>query len=379
MTVSLSLSPASARAVPVSRWRKAVVERGLRSAVGRLPLRVRFGSGRAVGLGGPLVEVRDAPAFFRRVGAGGFVGIGESYIAGEWEAQDLVGVLTVLAEHAGGPMPASIRRILRSAPQDAGHLRPPGEEFVARYLDETLSHSGALFRALPAQRPLLAAAQHRKIDRLLDLAEVGPGTQLLEIGAGSGETAIRAGRRGARVLTVAGSLEELALARGRVAAAGLEGRVTVLLRDYRRVLGSYDAIVSVEAVQAVDAEFVMTLDRLLAPGGRIALQTVTAAHDRLPVVRTASAWIHKHAVPGGPPPAAQEIAQLVASRTGLRIAARDSFGAHYAETVRLWREQFEHVPADDRLRRTWGFYLACSEAGFRSGCVDVEQLLLTGP
>ncbi|MCX4821899.1 cyclopropane-fatty-acyl-phospholipid synthase family protein [Streptomyces sp. NBC_01142] len=382
-----------------SPLRAAVIERCVRRALRRLPLRVRLAGREPIGLGGPLMEVRDPHAFFRRIGAEGLIGFGESYLAGEWEARDLVGVLTVLAEHDPALVPEPLQRLgggrATSSPRRPAAYRNTAEgsrdlsnELFALFLDETLSYSSALFRGFPAEQHLLPAAQQRKIDRLLDLAQVGPGTQLLELGTGWGESAIRAAQRGARVLTVTPSREQQALARQRVRAAGLEGRVTVLLRDYRKVLGSFDAIVSVEAAEAVGEEhwpeYFMSLDRLLAPGGRIALQAVTVPHTRLPASHATSAWSRKYLFPGGMLPSTERIDQIVAGCTALRVAERDGFGLHYAETLRLWRERFtgraNEVAAlgyDEAFRRMWTFCLAHFEAGFRAGCLEVQQLLLT--
>lgn len=143
-------------------------------------------------------------------------------------------------------------------------------DLFALFLDDTLTYSSALFRGFPANWDLLAAAQHRKIDRLLDLADVGEGTRLLEIGTGWGELALRAAARGARVTSLTLSREQRALARERVRAAGLDERVSIELCDYREARGTYDAVVSVEMIEAVGAEFwpvyFRALDARLAPG-----------------------------------------------------------------------------------------------------------------
>ncbi|MFF5567372.1 class I SAM-dependent methyltransferase [Streptomyces sp. NPDC012623] len=395
--------PDVARQPPASWLRTAVAERVVRHALARLPLRVRLAGGETVGLGGPLMEVRDPKAFFRRIGAGGLIGFGESYMAGEWEARDLVGVLTVLAERAATLIPGPLQKLRgvwapkrptaqRNTPEGSRdnisrHYDLSNDLFTL-FLDETLTYSSALFRGFPADRSLLAAAQHRKIDRLLDEAGAGPGTELLEIGTGWGELALRAAARGARVLTVTLSREQRDLARERIAAAGYADRVRVELCDYRAVEGSFDAIVSVEMIEAVGAEFWQeyfgTLDRLLAPGGRIALQAITMPHDRMLASEDTFTWIQKYVFPGGFLPSVEAIERITAAHTALRVAARDGFGPHYAETLRLWRETFteraEQVDAlgfDAVFRRLWTFYLAYSEAGFRSGYLDVQQMLLT--
>lgn len=219
---------------PRASWpRTAVAERIVRRALARLALRVRLGEDETLGLGGPLMVVRHPHAFFRRIGATGLIGFGESYMAGEWDSDDLVGVLTVLAENAAVLVPAPLQRLRRVwalKRPDAQRNTPEGSrdnishhydlsnELFALFLDETLSYSSALFRGFPADRTLLPAAQHRKIDRLLDEARVGPGTRLLEIGTGWGELAIRAAARRAHVVTVTLSEEQKSLAEERIRA-----------------------------------------------------------------------------------------------------------------------------------------------------------------
>ncbi|MFI1168792.1 class I SAM-dependent methyltransferase [Streptomyces sp. NPDC020801] len=384
---------------PVRSVTASVVGRALR----QLPLRVRFAGGATVGLGGPLMEVHDAGAFHARLGTRGLIGFGESYMAGEWEAPDLVGVLTVFAAHAAGLIPAPLQRLRGLWAQrqpDAQRNTPDGARtnisrhydlsngLFALFLDETLTYSSAVFRGFPADWSLLATAQQRKIDRLLHLAGVRRGTRLLEIGTGWGELALRAAARGAHVtsLTLSGEQRELALRR--VRAAGLADRVRVELRDYREARGTYDAVVSVEMIEAVGAEFwpvyFRTLDERLAPGGRVALQTITMPHERMLAARGTHTWIQKYVFPGGLIPSVEAVEATVRDHTGLSVARRDGFGAHYAETLRLWRERFtERAEAvaglgfDETFRRLWAFYLAYSEAGFRSGYLDVQQYLLT--
>ncbi|MGP4003968.1 class I SAM-dependent methyltransferase [Streptomyces sp. 8N706] len=386
-----------------SRVRAAVAELIVRRALARLPLHVRLRGGEPLGTGGPLMEIRDPEAFFRRIGAGGLIGFGESYMAREWEAEDLVGVLSVLAGNVAGLVPPSLQRLrglwARRQPEAQrntidgarGNIHRHydlSNDLFALFLDRTLSYSSAVFRGFPAEHSLLPAAQHRKIDRLLDLAGVGPGTQLLEIGTGWGELAIRAAERGARVVSVTLSREQRDLARVRIEEAGQTDRVSVLLRDYRQIEGVYDAIVSVEMIEAVGAEFwpqyFSALDRLLAPGGLVALQAITMPHERMLASRTTFTWIQKYIFPGGQLPSVEAMEQVTAAHTGLRTAGRERFGVHYAETLRLWRERFteraDEVAAlgfDETFRRMWTLYLAYSEAGFRSGYLDVQHLLLT--
>ncbi|HEY3982109.1 MAG TPA: class I SAM-dependent methyltransferase [Streptosporangiaceae bacterium] len=351
--------------------------------------------------------------FFRRVGAAGLIGFGESYMAGDWDSDDLPGLLTSMAEHMDRLVPRWLQWL-----RAAYVARPPADwdadpegarrnvrqhydlsnDMFALFLDETMTYSAALFEREPGRlRPApatvapadtLAAAQRRKIDRILDIAGVGPGCRVLEIGTGWGELAIRAAGRGARVLSITVSAEQRALARRRIAAAGLADRVAVELRDYREVTGQFDAIVSVEMVEAVAErywpEYFATLDRLLAPGGRIGLQSITMAHDRMMATRRTQTWILKYIFPGGLIPSVTAIEQNLRAHTTLEITGRRDFGQHYARTLQIWRDRFgaaagdlDWLGFDGVFRRMWELYLAYSEAGFRSGYLQVSQFLLT--
>ena len=210
---------------------------------------------------------------------------------------------------------------------------------------------------------------------------------MLEVGTGWGELAIRAARRGARVRTITISREQQALAARRVAEAGLAGQVSVELCDYRDVDGEFDAICSVEMLEAVgerywDAYFA-ALDAHLAPGGRIGLQTITMPHDRMLATRRTYTWIHKYIFPGGLLPSVTAIENSLTEATRLRITAREDFGAHYGQTLRIWRERFRaradevtRLGFDEVFNRMWNFYLSYSEAGFLAGYIGVSQLTL---
>ena len=233
--------------------------------------------------------------------------------------------------------------------------------------------------------PTSCRAQRRKLDRLLDQTGVGAGTRVLEIGTGWGELCIRAAQRGATVRSVTLSSEQKALAEERIEAAGLSDRVTVDLLDYRAVDGEYDAVVSVEMIEAVGYEFWPTyfekIDSLLAPGGKAAIQAITMPHDRMMATRSTYTWVNKYIFPGGFLPSVKAIDEITRHRTTMRISDRLSMGLHYAETLRLWDQQFlaqqEAVHAlgfDSVFDRMWHFYLEYSRAGFASQYIDVQQI-----
>jgi cyclopropane-fatty-acyl-phospholipid synthase len=378
-----------------------------------LPVRASYPDGTIRGGGtsdSPTLRIVRPDRLFDRLGHHPKMGLGEAYMAGDWtvaEGTDLGELLTPFAARLSTLLPgwtsilrgvvdqripSGLRNSLTGARDNAHAHYDLSNELFTRFLDPTLSYSSALFDgSAPFTSQNLEAAQLRKIDRILDLAGVAMGTRLLEIGTGWGALAIAASRRGAHVTSVTISANQVDLARERVAAAGLGDRVDLRLQDYRLVQGEFDAIVSVEMIEAVGEEYwpayFATLDRLLAPGGRIALQAILMDHDRLLATRNSFGWIQKYIFPGGLIPSQPAIEDTVAAHTSLRLTADHRFGPHYAETLRRWRRTFaarwpEIQPHgfDETFRRMWEFYLAYSEAGFASGYLDVCHLQLArGP
>ncbi|MFB7664051.1 class I SAM-dependent methyltransferase [Kitasatospora sp. NPDC056138] len=390
--------------------RAAVAMQLLRRIARLRGLRVELPGGRPLvpaPTGAPVLRLNRPAAFAHRVGASGLIGFGESYQAGEWDSPDIVALLTALAAAPQTLVPAATRWLRRLYVQ-----RPPKDErstvegarrnihrhydlsndLFALFLDATMTYSSAIFPTGAGQQPIatwggLPEAQHRKIDQLLDLAQVGPGSRVLEIGTGWGELALRAAERGARVVSLTLSHEQMVLARRRIAAAGYADRVQVRLCDYRAAEGSYDAVVSVEMIEAVGRPFwalyFATIERLLAPGGRAALQAITMPHEPMLASSDTYTWILKYIFPGGQIPSLKAIAKT-ARTTGLHVDTHQGYGPHYAETLRLWRERFTQrtdevasLGFDHVFHRMWELYLAYSEAGFRSGYLNVHQILLT--
>ncbi len=384
-------------APPHAPFRAAVAERLFRHAVRNLPVTVSFPDGSRIGRGGPFLRI-VRPAFFHRLGAHGNIGFGEAYMAGDWESPDLAAALTPFAARVATLIPPplqALRRLVDARRPSVERNTPDGarsniqrhydlsNDLFEVFLDESMTYSSAWF----GPNDDLHAAQLRKIDGILDYAGVTAGSRVLEIGTGWGALAIRAAQRGATVTSLTISVEQRQLAQARVAAAGVADRVAVELKDYRAATGTYDAVVSVEMIEAVGEEFwpayFATLARVLAPGGRIGLQAITMPHDRLLATRHANNWIQKYIFPGGILLSVPVIEEQ-AGRAGLTVSSRRSLGPHYARTLSLWRSRFlsswDRVAAlgfDPVFERMWEFYLAYSEAGFRSRYLDVWQFSLT--
>ncbi|MBO1755172.1 cyclopropane-fatty-acyl-phospholipid synthase family protein [Allobranchiibius sp. CTAmp26] len=383
------------------------VTRGLfRRAVARLAIRVVMPDG--VTLGGcaddpaaPTMHVHRPRALMRRMGTGGLIGFGESYLAREWDSEDLAGLIAAFAGGIDDLVPTSLKR-LRSAyltrkpladkPSTANsrsnverHYDLSNDMF-ATFLDPSMTYSAALIDG-PVDAQSLESAQHRKIDRMLDQAGVGEGSRVLEIGTGWGELALRAAARGARVDSVTLSSEQLAWAQGKIDHAGLGASVDLALRDYRDTFGQYDAVLSVEMIEAVGLEYLDTyfakITQVLAPGGTAVIQAITMPHHRVLETKNTYTWIHKYIFPGGAL-ASVEMLRDTAARQGLSLRDDLPMGQSYAETLRIWAETFdtaherlEQLGFDETFRRMWRFYLRYSEGGFRADYLDVHQLTFT--
>jgi cyclopropane-fatty-acyl-phospholipid synthase len=380
--------------------RSQVVRALLRRVAICCSLRLEFPDGTLLGPSdAPVLCVNDVDAVLARIGRHGKIGFGEAFMAGEWDSPDLVAVLEAMARHIWQVVPSPLlwgRRLSEQQPSNQEDNDRPGarrniarhydlsNDLFALFLDPTMTYSAAWFEHSGES---LERAQRRKMDRLLDAVGIGPGGRVLEIGTGWGELAIQAARRGAQVTTVTLSSAQAEMARQRSLAAGLDSQIEVRVQDYRDVGGLYDAIVSVEMIEAVGEQWWPTyfrlLDDRLAPGGRVGLQAILMDHARMQATKRAWTWTRKYIFPGGLIPSASAIDEQLARHTTLRTFSRVHLGASYAQTLNAWRHNFDknakQVAAlgfDQTFRRMWDFYLAQSEAGFRSGYLDVAQLIL---
>lgn len=342
--------------------------------------------------------------FFRRALTGADIGIGESYMDGDWTTPDLValGRLMIRNRHALdgryrvaralATLVGSLARRLRDNTLSGSrrHIRRHydlGNDFFRLFLDGTLlMYSSAYFES-PADS--LETAQLRKVDRICRLLDLQPSDRVLEIGSGwGGFAAHAAGRYGCRVTTTTISEEQYRHVRAWKASAGAAGaRVEVLRADYRELAGQFDKIVSIEMFEAVGLRhydaFFRAVDRLLAPDGAMAMQTITVSDQWFPHYHGQPDWIEKHIFPGGELACVGEIMRSLARTSSLGMYAAENFGTHYARTLRAWRERFlgqlDQVRAlgfDDRFIRMWDFYLAICEAAFLERHCGVFQLLL---
>ncbi len=354
---------------------------------------------------GPVAEVSMTSwRALVRLARGGSVGWYKAWEKGEWSSPDPVPLFDLFMRNAvplGEVARARgfarfinyLRHILRKNNKPGSRRNIAfhydlGNDFYAAWLDETMTYSSALFQEPIRPDEELAYAQLNKVRALLDRLDLKPDQQLLEIGCGWGTLAeIAADEYGAAVTGITLSSEQRAHAVALNQANVNAGRVQIELVDYRDIDGQYDAIASVEMVEAVGRDYwptyVAAVARALKPGGRAALQYI-AIDDRIFDRYAASAdFIQTYIFPGGMLLSESRFRALC-EQAGLEWRDRRGFGVHYAETLRRWRERFDaaieagRVPAgfDSRFVGLWRYYLMYCEGGFRGGGIDVAQVTL---
>ncbi len=350
------------------------------------------------------IHVSD-PGMFRRLLTGGTLAAARAYVRGEWRADDLTAACRIIARNmnvadrldAGWarlsrPVFSAVhwaRRNTRRGSRRNIHAHYDlGNSFFQLFLDDTMTYSCGVF---DHEHSSLEDAQRAKVDRMLEKLHLQPGDHLLEIGTGWGALAIRAASRyGCRVTTTTISRQQREIAEQRVQDAGLSGRVTVLLADYRDLAGTYDAVVSIEMIEAVGAEFLDTFfarcSQRLRPGGRLGLQAITVPDSRYEGYVRSVDFIRQDVFPGSCLVSVGAMNDAASRVTDLREASVEDLTPHYARTLREWRTRFLDRIADVRLLgypddfiRRWEFYLASCEAGFAEATTGLVQVVFAKP
>jgi cyclopropane-fatty-acyl-phospholipid synthase len=405
----IPVHPLTIRTAPPSSWqsfcRRLILPRLRR--IDRGTLRISVPEGRQIDCGDAAsipragLTVHDN-RFFPRVVLGGEIGLGESYVDGEWDSTDVSALFELFIANRrhlldGDFLSATlsrcrdrIRHLLRSntVPGSRRNIRAHydlGNDFYRTFLDASMTYSCARFLA-PDET--LEQAQINKLREMISKAQIGPEDHVLEIGCGWGSFAVEAVRQtGCRVTGITVSKAQMDWARERVRREGMEDRIGIRLIDYRHITGEFDRIVSIEMLEAVGhrhlVNFFRCCGRLLKPDGLMALQTITIPDEHYDEYRRGMDWIRKHIFPGGHLPSQGAIHTAVADGTSLTIIGTEEIGLHYAPTLREWRSRFlAQVPALEAMgvgsafRRKWVYYLATCEAAFAAGATGDLQIVL---
>jgi cyclopropane-fatty-acyl-phospholipid synthase len=397
-------------------WLARLLAPGFRRVLDRIDAGLEYGAidatlpdGRRVRLGGrkpgpvAIVELRNWRALVRLMTTGS-VGWYRGWAEGEWDSPDPVPLFDLFmrnrdglgsAGRARGPARLAnyllhlMRRNNRAgARRNIAFHYDLGNDFYAAWLDASMTYSSAVFADPVDEAETLESAQHRKNALLLDRLELKPGDRLLEIGCGWGALAeIAAGERGAHVTGITLSEEQKAFADERLRAAGVDDLVSIELRDYRDIEGRYDAVASIEMVEAVGEaywpDYMAAISRALKPGGRAAIQFISIDDAIYESYAASADFIQTYIFPGGMLISESRF-RAAAETFGLRWEDRRGFGLHYAETLKRWRDRFDVAVAEGRLPAgfdqsfvtLWRYYLMYCEGGFRGGGIDVAQVTL---
>ncbi|MGA9334560.1 MAG: cyclopropane-fatty-acyl-phospholipid synthase family protein [Rudaea sp.] len=344
-------------------------------------------------------------AFYRHVAGNGSVGAGEAYMDGLWQSDDLVSLMrmlvrnrdlldameTGLARFGGMIMRAvhAMRRNTRNGSRRniAAHY-DLGNDFFRLFLDENMMYSSAIFADAEES---LESASTRKLDHICRKLDLSANDRVVEIGTGWGGFAIHAARNfGCHVTTTTISREQYDLARERVAAAGLNDRVELLLEDYRDLAGQYDKLVSIEMIEAIghqyQDDYFSKVGSLLKNDGLALIQAITIEDHRYRQALNAVDFIKRYIFPGCFIPAIGVMLDAAARKSDLKLFQLEDIGPSYARTLAAWRERFHKRLAevralghDERFVRMWDFYLAYCEAGFHERSTGDVQMLLVKP
>lgn len=362
------------------------------------------GSMRIVGGRGPgpkaVITLHSWKALLRLV-RGGSAGWYEAWAAGEWSSPDPVQIFDLFMRNrvslGNVARPSGVARLLgkivhalrdnskTGARRNIEFHYDLGNDFYAAWLDASMTYSSAMFAEPVTDAEPLEDAQHSKIEALLDRLRLKVGDSLLEIGcgwAGLAEVALR--EYGVRYHGVTLSSEQKPYADARL--KGL-GDASVTLTDYRDVRGQYDAIASVEMVEAVGQrywpDYLASIARCLKPGGRAAIQYIRIEDDVFEAYAKGTDFIQHYIFPGGMLLSESRF-RAIAEANGLEWQDQRDFGLHYAETLRRWRDRFDaaveqgRLPSgfDEKFVSLWRYYLMYCEGGFRGGGINVAQVTL---
>lgn len=355
--------------------------------------------------------------FWKRCMLYGDVGFGEAYVDGLWDTPDITKVISwflLNVDDAPTISGSSIKLWVVNAMKFANKLSDAtrantkigskknisahydlNNEFFSLFLDPTMTYSSAYFTNPEMS---LEDAQYEKYKALAERVKLKSTDHVLEIGTGWGGNAIYMAKNyGCTVTTTTISAEQYKLATERVAKEGLSDRITVLLKDYRELEGTYDKIVSIEMLEAVGAKFLETYfakcAALLNKNGLLGLQVITCPDSRYENLKKGVDWIQKHIFPGSLLPSVGAINAAVNNTSDMTLVNLEDMGLHYGKTLHLWFQAFNENwhrivetqnfasqrQFDENFKRKWNYYLCYCEAAFNMRNINVMQLVYTRP
>jgi cyclopropane-fatty-acyl-phospholipid synthase len=350
------------------------------------------------------IRVND-PEVYRSIGLGGSNGVAESFMRGEWQCEDLVTLVRIfvrnrdlldrmdsgIARAIGGTLARCIHFFRRntktgSAKNIAAHY-DLGNDLFRLFLDSNLMYSSAIY---VSENDTLDAAATRKLDRICQKLDLQAHHRIIEIGTGWGGFALHAAKTyGCHVTTTTISKEQFDLATQRIAQAGLQDKITVLLQDYRELDGQFDRLVSIEMIEAIGHQYLETyfakVSTLLKADGMALIQAITIEDHRYERALKDVDFIKRYIFPGSFIPSISAMLGAAAKQS-IKLINLEDIGNSYALTLRAWRDRFvssitkvRALGYDEAFCRMWFFYLAYCEGGFLERSISDVQILLAKP
>ncbi len=326
----------------------------------------------------------------------GSVGLAEAYMRNEFETDNLTNLIEITAKNIkivykfSGIFDLSMINKLKSifiknnksrSKKNISKHYDLGNDFFSLWLDPSLTYSSAIFEK---QKDDLFSAQLNKYKKLTELIKPNVGNKILEIGCGWGGFAEYVGKNyDVKLDCITISKEQFEFSKKRIFENGLNEKVNIFLKDYRDVKDKYDSIASIEMIEAVGQNYLVnyfkSIKKNLSENGRAAIQAITIDDSLFDRYKTKEDFIQKYIFPGGFLPSKRKLYDL-SSSNGLEIKKYESYGSHYSNTLKIWRDEFlkkwEEISKhgfDNKFKRMWHFYLSYCEAGFKSKNIDLIQ------
>ena len=338
----------------------------------------------------------NKPGLTLQIIKSGSIGLAEAYMRNEFETDNLTNLIEITAKNIkivykfSGIFDLSMINKLKSifiknnksrSKKNISKHYDLGNDFFSLWLDPSLTYSSAIFEK---QKDDLFSAQLNKYKKLTDLIKPNVGNKILEIGCGWGGFAEYVGKNyDVKLDCITISKEQFEFSKKRIFENGLNEKVNIFLKDYRDVKDKYDSIASIEMIEAVGQNYLVnyfkSIKKNLSENGRAAIQAITIDDSLFDRYKTKEDFIQKYIFPGGFLPSKRNLYDL-SSSNGLEIKKYESYGSHYSNTLKIWRDEFlkkwEEISKhgfDNKFKRMWHFYLSYCEAGFKSKNIDLIQ------
>ena len=338
----------------------------------------------------------NKPGLTLQIIKSGSVGLAEAYMRNEFETDNLTNLIEITAKNIkivykfSGIFDLSMINKLKSifiknnksrSKKNISKHYDLGNDFFSLWLDPSLTYSSAIFEK---QKDDLFSAQLNKYKKLTELIKPNVGNKILEIGCGWGGFAEYVGKNyDVKLDCITISKEQFEFSKKRIFENGLNEKVNIFLKDYRDVKDKYNSIASIEMIEAVGQNYLVnyfkSIKKNLSENGRAAIQAITIDDSLFDRYKTKEDFIQKYIFPGGFLPSKRKLYDL-SSSNGLEIKKYESYGSHYSNTLKIWRDEFlkkwEEISKhgfDNKFKRMWHFYLSYCEAGFKSKNIDLIQ------